>query len=58
MVIDKAHLQVVGFNYSAVANNKNAENLLLLMDFKPIAYRYLQERGRLWNESSAVEKAY
>ena len=58
MVIDKAHLQVGSFNYSAAANNKNAENVLLLMNFKPIAYRYLQEWEKLWVESSKVEKSY
>ena len=58
MVIDKAHLQVGSFNYSSAANNKNAENVLLLMDVKPIASRYLQEWERLWVESIEIERSY
>ena len=43
MLIDGKHLQLVGFNYSAAAHNKNAENVLLHWNVKPIVLKYDRE---------------
>jgi phosphatidylserine/phosphatidylglycerophosphate/cardiolipin synthase-like enzyme len=41
------------FNYTAAAERKNAENVLVLHDRK-VAGEYAQEWERLWNESSTL----
>lgn len=58
MVIDGQHLETGSFNYSAAAASKNAENVLMLWNVKPIASNYAQEWQRLWNEATPVAKAY
>lgn len=58
MVIDKKHLQVGSFNYSAAAFNKNAENVLYLRNVPQVAHPYINEWKRLWDEGVSVEKRY
>lgn len=58
MVIDGQHLETGSFNYSAAAASKNAENVLMLWNVKPIASNFAQEWQRLWNEATPVAKAY
>lgn len=58
MVIDGQHVELGSFNYSAAAADKNAENVLLLWNVKPIADTYSHEWKRLWDESEILGKAY
>lgn len=58
MVIDGLHVQTGSFNYSAAAASKNAENILVIWNAKPLASRYALEWARLWDESTPLEKSY
>ncbi|MDN0082460.1 phospholipase D family protein [Crenobacter sp. SG2305] len=58
MVFDGVSVETGSFNYSAAAANKNAENVLLLSNVKPLADNYTREWQRLWNEATPVAKAY
>jgi phosphatidylserine/phosphatidylglycerophosphate/cardiolipin synthase-like enzyme len=58
MVIDGLHVQTGSFNYSAAANSRNAENVIMLWNVKPLADRYTAEWKRLWDEGVTLEKAY
>lgn len=58
MVIDGQHLQTGSFNYSAGAVNRNAENVLLLWNVKPLADEYTAEWQRLWQEGQELKPAY
>ena len=43
MVIDAEQVETGGFNYTAAAADKNAENVLLLWHVKPLAETYRKE---------------
>ena len=58
MVFDGLHVETGSFNYSAAAAEKNAENVLLLLNVPEIAERYSREWQRLWNESKEVPPKY
>jgi phosphatidylserine/phosphatidylglycerophosphate/cardiolipin synthase-like enzyme len=58
MIFDERHLETGSFNFSAAAVNKNAENVLVLMDVPEIARIYTQEWQRLWDESEEVKPRY
>ena len=58
MVFDGRHVETGSFNYSAAAVDRNAENVLLLMNVPEIAGRYAQEWQRLWNEGKEVKPNY
>lgn len=58
MVIDGATLQTGSFNYSAAANNKNAENVLVLRGVPAIASTYTTEWKRLWDEAEPLAPKY
>lgn len=58
MVIDGATLQTGSFNYSAAANNKNAENVLVLRGVPAIASSYAMEWKRLWDEAEPLTPKY
>lgn len=58
MVIDGMHVQTGSFNYSAAAVDRNAENVLLLWNVKPLADQYAHEWQRLWAESPALPPSY
>jgi phosphatidylserine/phosphatidylglycerophosphate/cardiolipin synthase-like enzyme len=53
IVVDEKTVEEGSFNYTAAAERKNAENVLVLHDRK-IAGEYAQEWERLWNESSTL----
>ena len=55
MVIDGTAVQLGSFNYTAAAANRNAENVLLLMDAPSIAAQYATEWKRLWEEGVDVK---
>jgi phosphatidylserine/phosphatidylglycerophosphate/cardiolipin synthase-like enzyme len=53
IVVDDRTVEEGSFNYTAAADRKNAENVLVLHDRK-VAEEYAQEWERLWNESSTL----
>ena len=58
MIIDGKTIQIGSFNYSASAESKNAENVLLLKDVPSIAMEYTEEWKRLWCEGVDVKVNY
>ncbi|MDR2880916.1 MAG: phospholipase D family protein [Azoarcus sp.] len=58
MVIDGRHVETGSFNYTSAAAKKNAENVLILWNVKPLADQYTAEWKRLWDGATPVEKAY
>lgn len=58
MVVDSKHVQTGSFNYSAAANNRNAENILVLWNNQGIAHEYSIEWSTLWNESKDLPPNY
>ena len=53
IVVDSKTVEEGSFNYTAAAERKNAENVLVLHDRK-VAGDYAQEWERLWDESSTL----
>ena len=58
MVFDGRHVQTGSFNYSAAAVDRNAENVILMMNVPEIADFYTREWQRLWNESKEATPNY
>lgn len=57
IVVDGETVEEGSFNYTAAAESKNAENVLLLHD-PGVAQRYGQEWERLWGESEEMKARY
>lgn len=58
LVIDGRHVLTGSFNFSAAAAERNAENVLLLQNVKPIADDYAREWSRVWLESHDLTSQY
>jgi phosphatidylserine/phosphatidylglycerophosphate/cardiolipin synthase-like enzyme len=58
MVVDGQTLQTGSFNYSKSAEEKNAENVLVLYNVPELAGQYAAEWERLWDEGRDVGKKY
>jgi len=58
MVIDRSTLETGSFNYSAAAESKNAENVIVLRGVPEIAKTYAIEWSKLWNEATALAPKY
>ncbi|RCL02960.1 MAG: Cardiolipin synthase [Candidatus Tokpelaia sp. JSC161] len=58
MIIDGQHLETGSFNYTAAATNRNAENVLLLLNVKPLADQFTHEWKILWNSGIDLKAAY
>ncbi len=58
MVIDGTSLETGSFNFSAAAANKNAENVLLLLNVPQLAQTYDKEWQKLWNEAQPITAKY
>ena len=56
IVVDGVTVETGSFNYSAGAEARNAENVLVLREEPEVAGRYEAEWERLWAESAALEK--
>lgn len=54
MICDGKVVQTGSFNYTASANSRNAENVLVLWNAPGVAKVYLTEWARLWAESRDV----
>jgi phosphatidylserine/phosphatidylglycerophosphate/cardiolipin synthase-like enzyme len=51
MVIDGKTVETGSFNYTRAAEEKNAENVIILRDDPAVARQYDAEWQRLWNEA-------
>ena len=58
MIVDGQHVQTGSFNYSAAAVDKNAENVLVLLDVPELAARYTAEWRQLWDEAEPLPAQY
>ncbi|MFS7282022.1 phospholipase D family protein [Serratia proteamaculans] len=58
IITDQQTVQTGSFNYSASADKRNAENVLVLNNVPALASRYSQEFNRLWAESTPVKANY
>jgi phosphatidylserine/phosphatidylglycerophosphate/cardiolipin synthase-like enzyme len=54
IVVDGETVEEGSFNYTAAAEKKNAENVLVLRD-REVAGQYEREWRRLWDESEAMK---
>jgi phosphatidylserine/phosphatidylglycerophosphate/cardiolipin synthase-like enzyme len=57
MVVDGEMVETGSFNFTASAEARNAENVLVLRD-PAVAQRYAQESERLWGESEEMRARY
>jgi phosphatidylserine/phosphatidylglycerophosphate/cardiolipin synthase-like enzyme len=51
MIIDGRVLELGSFNYTKAAENKNAENVLVLRDEQQAVAGYIKQWEKLWDES-------
>lgn len=58
MVIDDANVETGSFNYTKAAEEKNAENVMVLRNDPVVAKQYRDEWNILWAESEEVKPAY
>lgn len=54
MVIDNDAVQTGSYNYSASANDKNAENVIVLSGDERSTRKFSEEFNRLWQESTPL----
>jgi phosphatidylserine/phosphatidylglycerophosphate/cardiolipin synthase-like enzyme len=53
IVVDGSTVQTGSFNYSRAAEDKNAENVLVMRDNQKLADAYLKNWQKLWDEADA-----
>jgi phosphatidylserine/phosphatidylglycerophosphate/cardiolipin synthase-like enzyme len=58
LVIDDKHVQTGSFNYTKGAQQRNAENVIVLWNQPAIAVTYDREWQRLWQEADDYQKRY
>jgi phosphatidylserine/phosphatidylglycerophosphate/cardiolipin synthase-like enzyme len=58
LVIDGVHVQTGSFNYTKSAEERNAENVIVLWNQPAVASAYLREWDRLWLEADDYAKRY
>jgi hypothetical protein len=58
VVVDDVTVETGSFNFTYAAENKNAENVIVLHDALEIAKRYSGEWQRLWDESEPMQARY
>jgi phosphatidylserine/phosphatidylglycerophosphate/cardiolipin synthase-like enzyme len=58
LVIDGNHVQTGSFNYTKGAQERNAENVIVLWNQPAIAVTYDREWQRLWQEADDYQKRY
>jgi phosphatidylserine/phosphatidylglycerophosphate/cardiolipin synthase-like enzyme len=58
LVIDGRHVQTGSFNYTTSAQERNAENVIVLWNQPAIAAAYGREWQRLWREADDYQKRY
>ncbi len=55
MIIDGKTIETGSFNYSTNAEKKNAENVIVINNNKPLAKKYMKDWQRLWDESEEYQ---
>ncbi len=58
IIIDNVSVQTGSFNYTKAAEEKNAENIVILRNQPQIANQYTLNWKRLWEESTDFKTAY
>jgi phosphatidylserine/phosphatidylglycerophosphate/cardiolipin synthase-like enzyme len=58
MVIDEKSVQLGSFNYTKAAEEKNAENVLVIRNNPQLATIYNKNWKKLWDESEEYQKRY
>lgn len=58
IVADRDTLETGSFNYTASADSRNAENVVVLQGIPGITSQYEQEFSRLWAESQPLTPGY
>ena len=58
IVVDGSTLETGSFNYSAAAEDNNAENVLVIRGNQKLADTYLKNWQKLWDESEPYEARY
>ena len=56
MVIDEKTLELGSFNYTAAAEKRNAENVLVIHDEKKIVKDYDKQWKKLWDEADVKDE--
>lgn len=58
MVVDGITVETGSFNYTKAAEEKNAENVLILWNYPKVAQKYLTRWQKLWEESKEHKAKY
>jgi len=58
MVVDEVTVETGSFNYTKAAEQKNAENVIILRNYPDIAAKYQKEWQKLWNEAQDYQARY
>lgn len=58
IVIDRKNVQLGSFNYSDAAENRNAENVMVLRNRPDIAEKYLKDWQNLWDAAKPYKAKY
>ncbi len=58
MIIDGKDVQLGSFNYSKAAEEKNAENVMVIRDNQTLAKKYLDNWNKLWDEAEEYKPKY
>lgn len=58
IVIDGNTIELGSFNYTSAAENKNAENVMVIHNNNDIADKYTHEWNKLWSESEVYKAKY
>jgi len=58
MVIDGVTVETGSFNYTKAAEEKNAENVIILRNEPEVAGQYLKRWEELWDESEEYKAPY
>ena len=51
MIVDNKNVETGSFNYTASAEHRNAENVVVIRNNKKLAKKYTENWQKLWNES-------
>lgn len=58
IIVDDANIELGSFNYTKAAEEKNAENAMVLRNDPPVVKQYDAEWERLWGESETLAPNY
>ena len=58
IIVDNAEVELGSFNYTKAAEEKNAENVIVLRNDQAVAKQYQGEWDRLWGESETLAPNY